>query len=250
MLIGIRFMTFGNIGGYGYAASQPSHSPAFLKSVYSLLVNVLPLSVFGINSTVQSTGATLITALYSCLVPVLAISYRGPRSSTKGILAAFALLSAVPAITVIGWIQPSLQHTRNLYWPSVWIALLLALALQWMSTRAILTGAFVVLQVAGLSYNIWVYRDLLNRADVSVNRVKRAVGLSRAPRAEVQIVGVPDDPNGVFYFRSELEERLARALPDVRVRFCSTLDLCASAPGASASRFQWDTRFRMLTPMP
>jgi hypothetical protein len=244
LLIAVRFKVFGGIGGYGYATAKPA--TLSLKSIYSLVVNSLSLPIFAINSTVQSFASALIVAVYSFIVLLFPLWNRGANIVEKRLLISFTLFSAAPVISVIGWIQPSLQHGRHLYWPSVWMSLFLALVIHRMVHRTIILCSFVALQIAGLNYNIWVYRDMLERINRSVTLIQQTVGTSLLPVAEVQIIGVPDDPNGVFYFNSEMKERVERGLPNIPVRLCPLGEACSTLPEGNVYTFQWNTKWRIL----
>ncbi len=236
-LVAVRFAVLGGIGGY--AGNVMS-----FKSFYSMVVNSLALSVFGINSTLESSWGKGIVLTYAGLIILWAMAYRQLRSSAIRTLALLAIVSAVPAISVIGWINPSLQHTRNLYWPSIWMAMFLAVVLQGTSRRTFIASVFVAIQISALSFNIWVYRDLLGAVDRSVAEISSAVGSA----SEVILIGVPTAPNGVFYFGSELEERVRREMPQMTIRTCATVQMCEA--GHAVMRFQWDSRSRLLKPMP
>ncbi len=235
LLVAVRYAVVGGIGGY-------TGNAVTLKSFYSMVVNSLTLPVFGINTTMESLWARLIAIAYAGLVVFWATAYRGP-SATRA-LAWLTIVSALPAISVIGWINPSLQHTRNLYWPSIWTAIFLAVAMRGTSRRTLFTSVFLAVQISALSVNIWVYQDLLGHTDRNVELVRRTVG----PATEVLLIGVPAAPNGVFYFASELEDRLRRGMPRVTIRTCASLPLCEA--GAAVARFQWDSRSRLLKPVP
>ena len=235
-LIALRFAIFGGIGGYHRASAS-------FKAVYALVVNSLSLSVFGINATVVSLASICILVAWSCLVVLWVLLYRGAPNRVKIALAFLALLSAIPALSVIGWIQPSLLHTRHLYWPSVWIAIFLACVFDQTRRRRVVAAAFVIVQIAALNYNIWVYRDMLHRLDLSVDLVEYS-GSHDAP-----IAGVPDDPNGVICFIPELKERLEQRIPGASFRFCATLAACG-ASGGTGPAFQWDAGSRMLAAIP
>jgi hypothetical protein len=241
VLLGVRFSLYGGIGGYRGGGAIGA------KAIYSLVVNALALSVFGINSTVPTLAATLIVALFVCAVLTLAFHYAGRAGGRLWALAGFALLAAVPVVSVIGWIRPSLQHARHLYWPSVWMALLLALALGRCSRRSAVTALFVLAQVAGLTYNIWVYRDLFNKAILGANQVSSELLAANAPTAEVQLIGVPNDPHGVPYVETEIQQRIRQALPAAAVQVCPDPAACAgSLEGRPVFAYAWDAGRRTI----
>ena len=128
ILILIRLRLFHSLGGFGYDTHGSAISNVSLKSVYLLLANVTSLSPFAINSSQSSFILNAIVLLYAVVVVLFVWSLRSDGGRAKVILAGLAVLTALPALPVIGWIRPTLQHTRHLYLPSVWIALLIGAA--------------------------------------------------------------------------------------------------------------------------
>ena len=178
---------------------------------------------------------------FVCVVLAISALYAGNDWRRKWALVALTLLSALPVVNVIGWIQPSLQHSRHLYWPSVWVTLLLALALERCRWRSALALAFLSVQAAGLTYNIWVYRDLFERAGQIASRIEREA-LAAGGITEVRLLGVPETPNGVFYFQDEIKERVGRALPGVTVRVCENTQNCLTSDPAHTFTYVWDAK--------
>jgi hypothetical protein len=241
VLLGVRFSLYGGVGGYRDGGAIGA------KSVYSLVVNTLALSIFGINSTVPTPASAVIVALYVCAVLALAFHYAGRAGARMWALAGCALLAAVPIVSVAGWIRPSLQHARHLYWPSVWIALLLALALGRCSRRSAVTALFVLAQATGLTYNIWVYRDLLSKAVLGADQVSRDLIAADASNAEVRLIGIPNEPNGMPYVESEIQERIRQAEPAAFVRHCPDPAACGASPeGRPVFAYVWDDERRTI----
>src|SRR5690606_4896053 len=102
--------------------------------------------------------------------------------------------------------QPSLQHSRLLYWPSVWMAIFMVGALRFTRNPRVTLAALILLQAAGVTYNIWIYRDMVARCHVIAQGIEYDVRESSSPAQSSRIVlqGVPGTPNGVFYFADEL----------------------------------------------
>jgi hypothetical protein len=241
VLLGVRFSLFGGAGGYhdGGAAGA--------KSIYSLVVNTLALSIFGLNSTVTTPASALIVGLFVCAALALAFHYAGRADGRMWVLAGCALLAAVPVLSVAGWIRPSLQHARHLYWPSVWMALLLALALGRCTRRSAVTALFVLAQAAGLTYNIWVYRDLFGKAILGAEQVSSELIAANASNAEVRLIGIPNEPNGMPYVEAEIQERIRRAVPAAFVRLCPNPAACAGSPeGRPVFAYVWDAERRTI----
>jgi hypothetical protein len=158
-LLIVRYNVYGGLGGYTTSAGQSLHFTISLKAIYLLIANSLALTPFGINSVPLTAACCAIAALYALTVYFL----RADEAHPLHILLLLAVLSALPALNVIGWINPSLQHTRQLYWPSVWISILLAAAL-WHSTRQPsrrwIAPLFLVAQLLAFEYNIVHYPPL------------------------------------------------------------------------------------------
>lgn len=239
-LIAIRFLVYNGIGGYSDMHGQSIHTTLSVRSIYSLAVNSIALPVFGINATVPGAVWPGVMLVCFCVIAVLIAGRRiEGKSKRQWTLLLLALLSAIPAANVIGWIQPSLLHSRQVYWPSLWIAFFLASILDRRSSRALIV-LFLLVEASAASYNVWVYRDAMNRADRIASRIQQDVGAMGGGAVEVRVLGVPNNPNGVFLFREELNERIARAVPQAMVRVCERPSGCAADAGTRSAVYEWD----------
>ncbi len=213
-LLAVRWWLYGGIGGYG-----AEHAAVSAKSFYLLAVNTLALSIFGINATVPgSVWAGVIVAAFLAVALFIAAVCAGDRGRRKWTLLVLAVLSALPALNVIGWIQPSMLHSRHLYWPSVWMTLLFVLLAGARCPRAVM-AAFLAVQAAAAVYNISVQRNAIARAERIAERIQRDAAGIVSPR--IALIGVPASPEGVMYFTSELETRIKQRTPGATVRFSS-----------------------------
>jgi hypothetical protein len=148
-------------------------------------------------------------------------------------LSLLCVLSASPAVNVIGWIRPSLLHSRHEYLAAMWMSLLVAAALAQCGKRWLVTTAVIVVSVAGLNYNLWVQRDMFERTESIAEKVSADWEREGHP-AVIQVTGVPDDANGVFYFGDELRRRIEEKTAGARV------------PGLTPLTYAWDDRQRTL----
>jgi hypothetical protein len=164
---------------------------------------------------------------------------RGIERRSALALFALTLLSAAPAITVIGWIQAGLEESRYLYWPSLWICMLLALVFE---DRRALACAFLAVQTAGMLWNVEVYCDMSARIGAIAAQVRSDAGGRAVPL--VQYGGVGASPDGVFPFGYDLMVRTQSALPGAAVQTCSAA--CSGGP-PTALVYRWDERTRTLT---
>jgi hypothetical protein len=269
-LVGVRFAVLGGIGSYGFRDPSAPHIAVTWKSIYSLLVNVLALPVFSVNATIQNVLSGSATVIFAGTLVAAAYFYSGAPDRKPLLLFGFAVLSAVPAIGVIGWINPSLQHTRHVYLPSAWTAMAFAVIISncaategrgsnfsklearprppWgrMDRVRSIAVLFLLSQVLGLVFNEWVYADMFRRSDVLARQIATEVGASSAP--DIALVGLPGEPNGVFYFGSQVQLRLRDFVPNALVRVCSAESSPECSPVSERQRFayRWGPAERTL----
>jgi hypothetical protein len=190
ILFAYRWSLFGGIGGY---IDPSSGRPA----AFSL----------GVGSTLKAVAIRLWTSLYfpinwsrdpSLLVTLLAIAYMGAmlwlamRSRPAQPLwpAAIAILIAcIPPLSLLSG-SPTLTGTRVLYLPSVWFAILLALAVDGLSGRARYAVATIALlfQFTALQHNL----DFWEQASTQVKAACTSGNTDLPPF----IQGVPALANG------------------------------------------------------
>jgi len=197
-----RWSLFGGIGGYLVPATG---RPA----AFSL----------GVGSTLKAVAVRLWTSLYfpinwsqdpSLLLALLAIAYMGamlwlamrsrPAQPLWPVVVAI-LIACIPPLSLLSG-SPTLTGTRVLYLPSVWFAILLALAVDGLSGRARYAVAAIALlfQFAALQHNL----DFWEQAST---RVKAACTTGNTDLPPF-IQGVPALANG----RQECLE-IGRATP-------------------------------------
>lgn len=223
---GIRFAVFHGPGGFGYGTGGSAVGHISLKSAWELLANVAGLTPFAIKAPTPSAIVFLIVGIYLGIAVALVWSCGLPR--TDGVewrLGLLALLSALPALAVIGWIRPSLEHTRHLYLPSVWIALLIGAVLTRPSVRPMLTWLLLAVQSAALLWNMQVYRDVLTRARIIAVAAHDEIRMTQPAAVEIQLNAVPEELDGVGYFDAELQHQLQAIVP-APVHLCDAESPC------------------------
>src|SRR5262249_3509464 len=193
-------------------------------------------------------GVALIVVALAVLAVVFVLRYAASSDNRIRLFIGLTLASAAPAITVMGWVLPSLQHSRHLYWPSVWLSLAIALAIQRTSTPAILTAAVLIIQAAGLTYNLSVYWHALASIDRTVANISARLRDGSSPTPEVLVIGVPEHANGVLYYSPELQHRLRGAMPGVEFQFCGARPCVAKTPGPFTT-YVWNARAGVLEQM-
>lgn len=234
--LAVRWALFGGIGGYGGGAAVSA------KSLYLLAVNTLALSVFGVNASAPpSMWRLAAVAGFVFVVLCFSIACHGSHDRRKWALVVLALLSALPALSVIGWVQISLMHSRHLYWPSAWVAILIAL-LAARRCPAVLMWLFLLVQAAALTYNISTWRNVIATADNLALQVARDLHPANV-RPTIELIGVPEHLDGVLYFGPELESRIGRRAPGVTVRRREEASPGGESP---ALAYRWDGKGRSL----
>ena len=190
VLFAYRWSLFGGIGGYIVPATG---RPA----AFSL----------GVGTTLKAVAVRLWTSLYFPInwsqdpglhLAILAIAYMGamlwlairsrPAQALWPIVAAI-LIACIPPLSLLSG-SPTLTGSRVLYLPSVWFAILLALAADGLSGRARYAVAAVVLlfQFALLQHNL----DFWEQASAQV----KAACTSGSAELPPFIQGVPALDNG------------------------------------------------------
>lgn len=241
-LLCMRVMLYGTLGGYTDPSGRSIHTAVSFKSLYLLLVNSLGLSLFAINTVPLQSIASLrivvaASALVLCLIALTQRSDGRVRSMVPALMI-LLLLSAVPVVNVVGWIRPSMEHSRHLYLPSVWMALIVSTAVHRSRLRVPALAGILMLQAAGLAYNISIYREVFHDAARTARDLQAR--LPEDPSVHgIDLVKVPDVRAGVLYFDAEVQHQLQNLLPDVNIRLGSA-DV---PPGGSQSdrvTYYWD----------
>jgi hypothetical protein len=216
------------------------------RTLASLLTRVLTVLPFAVNTSVTPPiWAKLAIAGFAL---VLAILLAGRASAgTAGLsLIGYALLSALPAASILAWIGPTAQHSRYLYWPAVWLMLFLSSIIARCRWPDPLFVSLFALYFAGASHNLWVYRDMLHRVDTSAEMVAERCRAQPSVQ-DVWLGQLPREPNGVFFFASEMAERIHTKLPGMVVSVSSEPSPPSSANPQERATFCWSAMDRQLT---
>jgi hypothetical protein len=246
LLVGMRLAM--GLGGYRNVSGGSLHLQIDAASVFSFLVNTAGLTPLAVNSSValplyvKVAVAAFVVAMITMLLTT--------RSFRKKVSLFLALLfvSAVPVFTLVGWLRPSLQNSRFLYLPAVWICFVLAVTIGARSRYAMPILVLLVMSNSfAAHYNVAVYREMLTKTDYLADQVFQEQ--KRMPAATIFLTGLPEAPNGVFYFPSELAFKVKTRLPDVNV----VLLLPEEPPpaGGNGKRiYKWDATESVLALQP
>jgi len=233
-LMAIRYRMYGGVGGY---TGQFGFD---FRTIYLFLRNALAASIFGLNAIPHSAWPLLITVAFAIVLVATGMAYRGADRRRVLTLMALTLVSAIPVVNLIGWLNAGLENSRYLYWPSLWMCMLLALVFEASRRRMALACALLALQAMGVLWNEGVYSDLSSKAGLIAIQVRRDA--ARQSVSTVQFRGTAGSTDGVFAFGAELEAKTRAALPGVTVETCSAL--CSGGDGTVI--YRWDEASRTM----
>ncbi len=244
-MILVRIAVYGNLGGY--PASVAPESPHFklgLKTFTSLL-RVLPLSIFGINTTPAAPEwLPVLLILFAGFILAAAVAARGCCGPREYSLVLGVFITSIPVLNIAGWIGSPMQHSRYLYMPAVFTTLLLVSILGKVRRAGIFLGTYCIVNAVGATANLWIYRDMLARTETIADSV--SADWKRQPDTRtICLAGVPEHPDGVFFFGSELVDRIQAKIPQAAV---VQLEVCDASNSGTKSRlaYRWSSADRAL----
>jgi hypothetical protein len=183
ILFAYRWSLFGGIGGYiDDATGRPAAlSLGFGSTVKAVAVRLWTSLYFPLNwSTDPSLPLALLAVVY-----MAALIWLGLRPKTTRPLwpAAAILICTIPVLSLLAG-SPTLAGSRVLYLPSVWFAILLALALDGVPRRpgSVVAAIILLFHFAALQHNLGFW-------EAASVRVKAA--------CETGAPALPDSMNGV-----------------------------------------------------
>jgi len=156
ILFAYRWSLFGGIGGYiDPASGRPAaFSLGFGSTLKALLVRLWTSLYFPINWS-QDPGlpVALLAIAYMGAMLWLALRSRPARPLWPVVVA--ILIACIPPLSLLSG-SPTLTGSRVLYLPSVWFAILLALALDGLGRRAryVVAAIALLFQFATLQHNL------------------------------------------------------------------------------------------------
>jgi len=234
LMLAIRIAIYKGLGGYPASVSGASpHFSLTLKSITGLVTRVIPFPLLGLNTSVHlSRGIACFVMLYVAAIAWVVLQ-GGSVTKPETILVGLGLLSALPALNLTGWVGESMQHSRYLYLPGIWIIMAAAALIARRPFGNLLLAVLIAANLAGFVHNLGVYRTMLGRADVISQQI---AGDCRRYHADiVDLTHIDREPFGVFFFRLEIAESLQAANPDVCVRVIDG----ACGQSRPALRYEW-----------
>ncbi len=208
-MLAVRIAVFGNLGGYPPAVLHSTHFALQWRTFWSLINRVMLIPLLGVNTTAPLLGLAFVAIGLFAAFLVAAILVRPQVSTRLRLILAVALIAALPVANIVGWVGPSMQHSRYLYFPPLFLFLAVAAAFAEARWGRAALALLLLANCAGALNNLWVYREVHARA----RSLATSIGhdMQQEHTATVEFVGVPSEPQGVFYFYSELTDRLRRS---------------------------------------
>jgi putative flippase GtrA len=237
--VAVRLALYGGLGGYP-GQSRPMWLPSF-KSVVSLVIRVLPVPPLGLNSSIP-LGFPGIAALvlFAAGCVLIALLSSRPLDRKAYAIAGLALASALPVVNVAGWLGPSMLHSRYLYWPAVWTALLLVHIVETCRAPRLVLAILLLANVLATTSNLLAYRGAMTSAERVAARVGRDI--RRRPNARaVYLAGIPGSGYGVLFFADHM---LALVNKEAGGRPVSLVPAAARDPLPPDLIYRWDSRLR------
>lgn len=246
LLVGLRLAM--GLGGYRNVSGGSLHFQFNAASVFSFLVNTSGLTPLAVNSSVVLPLYVKVgVAAFVVAMITIALTTTSFRKKMY-LLLALLFVSAVPVFTLVGWLRPSLQNSRFLYLPAVWMGFTLAVSIGARSRYAMpILVLFIMSNSFAAHHNVAVYKEMLAKTDYLADQVLQ--DQKRMQSETIFLAGLPEAPNGVFYFPSELAFKVRMQMPDVNVVLVLP-EQPLPAGGNGKRVYKWDATERMLVLQP
>jgi hypothetical protein len=248
-MIFVRIAVYGSLGGYPHSVARESDHFVLGQKTITSLLRVLPLSIFGVNTTSAAPGwlpaLLIVVALF---VLTAAVASRGCFGRREYSLVACTFLASIPVLNIVGWIGSPMQHSRYLYMPAVFSMLLMASVLRKVRRAGFFLGIYFLVNATGVLANVSCYRNMLARCE-SIAESVRSDWMGQPGTKAVYLVNIPEHPDGVFYFGSELVERIERKIPNAAIVRLEMLD-SIDPKGLPTLVYQWSNADRTLVSIP
>jgi hypothetical protein len=235
LMLGVRIAVLKGLGGYSTTihAGASSHFFFTFKSIMGLVTRVIPIPLLGLNTSVPLTATMACFVVLYLAAIALDVVQGASLGKRERILIGLALLSALPAINLTGWVGASMQQSRYLYLPGLWIVMAAAALIARRPFGNVALTLLVAANLSGVVHNLGVYRTMLGKARAISQQIARDCAQYHA--GIVDLASIDNEPSGVFFFRSEITGALRIAEPDV----CISLIPGACEPGKPALRYEW-----------
>jgi hypothetical protein len=217
LMLAVRIAIYKGLGGYPaeiYGGVSPHFSFTF-KSITGLATRVIPIPLLGLNLSFPFGSAiTCCVVLYLAVIAWVVVQ-GASLGKPERVLVGLAILSALPALNLVGWVGESMRHSRYLYLPGLWIVMAAAILIARRPFGNIALTLLVAANVAGAVHNLGVFRSMLGRAHSISQQIADDSARYHANIAD--LASVDDLPFGTLFFRSEIIGSLGAAQPGLCV---------------------------------
>lgn len=215
VLLGLRVVVYGNLGGYPDEASGKSVNFVLNVRSFTSLFTRVPAAVYLVNSVAELTW-WLRAALLAYAGVLVAALISGAGLGARAVLLLLPFLAAVPALNVIGWLNHYAGGGRYVYQSAIWVVLAVATALAGARHSRLLAGTLVASMAAAALFNTLAYVRLTGTVERVVE--KAALACRNAPCCQTLVFQrFPRDLDGATFFRDQVHRRTQQALPNVEV---------------------------------
>ncbi len=245
LMLSVRIAVYGSLGGYPTAAGVQSFHFRINLKTFTSLVRAMPIPLLGVNtSSAVRVWGSFVPILFTIPVLITAFLCRGCFRQKEYALMILLVLAMAPALNIIGWIGSWMQHSRYLYMPTVFVMLLLASVVSKMRWSTGLLGAFLLINAFGAASNVRVYRDMLAKADSLADAVY-SDWKHRPALSKIGLLNLPEHTDGVFYFGSEVADRIQSRIQGATIIRLESYDPVKS-DAAAQWIYQWKKETRSL----
>ena len=234
-MLAVRIAIYKGLGGYPPAING-GVSPHFaftFKTITGIITRVIPIPLFGINTSIALEPATACFVVLYAAVIAWVVVQGASLEKRERVLICFALLSALPALNLVGWVGESMRHSRYLYLPGLWMIMAAAVVISRRPLGNLALTLLVAANLAGAAHNLGVYRKVIGDAHAISRQIAADCAQYRA--RIVDLASLDEAPFGVYFFRQEIVRALGAAQPGV----CVSLVPGTCEPGQPALRYEW-----------
>jgi hypothetical protein len=204
--LAVRLALYHGLGGYDYTQGLSPAVRISARTVFAGATRLL-VSPFAVNTADGITAAAAAALVLFAAAVFLGILRRPRPGRIEALLIGLALLSALPTAGLLGWVRPSMLHSRYLYLPAIWIFAALGARAKLRPALAL----FALASLAGTASNLLYYRQAIVLAERAA--VVAEAGVEARPGVKsVCLENLPEEAYGVLYFGSEVRERVQAAL--------------------------------------
>lgn len=178
----------------------------------------MQMSLVSVNLGYPTPAVLLfVMSAFAVLLAVAAVAGASTAPRNR-LLVVYVLAATVPVAPIISWLDFNAQHVRYLYMPAAFVMMLAAAALSNARRPTLLLFAFGLLNLGCGFYNTWVYQATYRHSAELARGISDNLASQPEP-VQVEIIGMPEEYNGVLFSRFEFEYRFEEMRPGAKLIF-------------------------------